>query len=169
MTAEHEIRNLLFRYCWLVDQGKYDELAEMFDEADIYFQDTLAIHHDKVAYANSFKQSNIHYEPDNSLRTTHMCIDPYILIDEENGTASAMHYTVVLQGMTNRFPPQIICIDLKYDTFKRTPEGKWKFASRKMGNRCLGDMSFHQINPNLGEMEYFQPENTLYFKECQEI
>ena len=144
MSSEQTILNMLYRYCWLVDEGKFDEMAEMFDECDIYYGDYLAIHHDKAAFAQGFKDNNIVYPPDNSCRTIHMCIDPIIKVDEEAGTASAQHYTVVLQGIIGQIKPQIIVMDVKYDTFKRNEKGEWKFATRNMGTRCLGDMTHHQ-------------------------
>ena len=43
MTSEREILNLLYEYCWLVDQGRYEEIGELFAEADIYFGEPRAI------------------------------------------------------------------------------------------------------------------------------
>lgn len=99
MTSEREILNLLYEYCWLVDQGRYEEIGELFAEADIYFGDTLAYSRDKAAFAGMFKGANISYAPDNTPRTIHMCIDPVIVVDEAAGTARAKHYTVVVQGI----------------------------------------------------------------------
>lgn len=76
MTSEREILNLLYEYCWLVDQGRYEEIGELFAEADIYFGETLAYSHDKAAFAGMFAGSNISYAPDDTPRTIHMCIDP---------------------------------------------------------------------------------------------
>lgn len=160
-----EIQNLLYKYCWLIDQGKFDEMAEMFDECDIYYGDYLAISHDKEAFKKGFVESDIVYEPDKTTRTIHMCIDPIIHVDEENGTATAQHYTVVVQGITGEFKPQIIVMDIKYDTFKRNEKGEWKFATRKMGNRAAGDLSHHQVNPDTST-DYWSMNNTLFFKEC---
>lgn len=163
MTAEREIQNLLYEYCWLVDQGRYEEIGELFAEADIYFGDTLAYSHDKDGFAHMF-DSNIAYAPDNTPRTIHMCIDPIIHVDEEAGTAEAKHYTVVVQGIPDVMVPQVIVMDLKYDTFKRGADGKWRYASRKMGSRCAGDVSHHQktFTP-----EYFGADHTLYLKDIQ--
>ena len=43
MNSYETIRNMLYRYCWLVDQGKFDEMAEMFDECDIYYLSLIHI------------------------------------------------------------------------------------------------------------------------------
>lgn len=166
MSSELEIRNLLYKYCWLVDQGKFDEMAEMFDECDIYYGDVLGISHDKEAFKKSFVDGDIVYAPDNTTRTIHMCIDPIIHVDEEAGTATAQHYTVVLQGITGEFNPQVIVMDIKYDTFKRNEKGEWKFATRKMGNRAAGDLSHHQVNPDTTS-PYWSIDNTRFFPECE--
>ena len=161
MTSEREILNLLYEYCWLVDEGRYKEIGELFADADIYFGDTLAYSHDAEGYSHMF-DANIAYAPDNTPRTIHMCIDPVIKVDEEAGTAAAKHYTVVVQGVPGEFQPQVIVMDTKFDTFKRGEDGKWRYASRKMGSRCAGDIGHHQRNVDLS---YFGVENTLYMKD----
>ncbi len=161
MTSEREILNLLYEYCWLVDQGRYEEIGELSAEADFYFGETLAYSHDKAAFAGMFAGSNISYAPDDTPRTIHMCIDPVIVVDEAAGTAKAKHYTVVVQGIPDVMKPQVIVMDVKYDTFKRGADGKWKFASRVMGSRCAGDVSHHQ---KAFDPSYFGAENTLYPK-----
>lgn len=167
MNAREQILNLMYEYCWLVDQARYDEIGELFAEADMYFGDYLAYHHDKVGVANMFKGSNISYEPDNTPRTIHMCIDPVIYVDEEAGTAKAKHYTVVVQGVPGTdFMPQVIVMDQKFDTFKRGEDGKWRYASRVMGSRCPGDLSHHQ---KCVDLSYFAPEKTLYLKQIKEF
>lgn len=165
MTAEREILNLIYEYCWLVDQGRYKEIGELFAEADIYFGDYLAYSHDPEGYSHMF-DANISYAPDNTPRTIHMCIDPTIVVDEEAGTAKAKHYTVVVQGVPGEFTPQVIVMDTKFDTFKRGEDGKWRFASRKMGSRCAGDISHHQKNVDLS---YFGVENTRYMKDIADF
>ena len=67
MSSEQEILNLLYKYCWLVDQGKFDEMAEMFDECDIYYGDYLGISHDKEAFKKGFVEGDIVYAPDQTL------------------------------------------------------------------------------------------------------
>ncbi len=165
MNAEREILNLMYEYCWLVDQGRYKEIGELFAEADIYFGDHLAYSRDPEGFSHMF-DANISYAPDNTPRTIHMCIDPVITIDETAGTAKAKHYTVVVQGIPGKFTPQVIVMDTKFDTFKRGEDGKWRFASRKMGSRCAGDVSHHQKDADLS---YFSVENTPYMKDIADF
>lgn len=165
MTAEREIMNLMYEYCWLVDQGRYKEIGELFAEADIYFGDHLAYSHDPEGFSHMF-DANISYAPDNTPRTIHMCIDPVIEINEDAGTARAKHYTVVVQGIPGEFTPQVIVMDTKFDTFRRGEDGKWRFASRKMGSRCAGDVSHHQKDADLS---YFSVENTPYMKDIADF
>ncbi len=165
MTAEREILNLMYEYCWLVDQGRYKEIGELFAEAEIYFGDHLAYSHDPEGFSHMF-DANISYEPDHTPRTIHMCIDPVIEINEAAGTARAKHYTVVVQGIPGEFTPQVIVMDTKFDTFKRGEDGKWRFASRKMGSRCAGDVSHHRKDADLS---YFSVENTPYMKDIADF
>lgn len=139
----------------MVDQGRYKEIGELFAEADIYFGDNLAYSHDPEGFSHMF-DANVSYAPDNTPRTIHMCIDPIIVIDEEAGTAKAKHYTVVVQGIPGELTPQVIVMDTKFDTFKRDENGTWKFASRKMGSRCAGDISHHQKNTDVSLFQYRQ-------------
>lgn len=166
MTSREEILNLLYEYCWLVDQGRYKEIGELFADADIYFRDYLAYSHDKEGFAGMFEGSNIAYEPDNTPRTIHMCIDPVIVVDEEAGTAKAKHYTVVVQGIDGTLPPQVIVMDQKFDTFKRGEDGKWRYATRNMANRCWGEMSYHQKDPSILAHDL---ASSTFLKEIQEL
>lgn len=142
----NEIRNMLYKYCWLVDRGQYDEIAEMFKDATIAYEGVPGYTKDPVAHANSFKDANQTYE-DGTPHTFHMCINPMIEVDLENGTATADHYTVVLQGKTGEFGPMIIVMDYKYDKLV-FENGHWKFVYRNQCNRAVGDLS-HHLNPHI--------------------
>jgi len=141
MNSEWEIRTLLYKYSWLLDNGKIDEMADLFEDADILVNGKLVYSKDKKAFARGFHDfDQIH--DDGTLKTMHLVINPIISVDEEADTATAEHYTVVIQGITAQFSPQIIVMDQKFDTFKRV-DGVWKFASRNMINRAIGDLSHH--------------------------
>lgn len=141
-TSERQILNLIYSYSWLLDAAQFDAIAELFADADIYMEGELTIQKDGNAFAQSFRDFDQVHE-DGTLKTMHLVIDPIIHIDEEAGTATADHYTVVVQGITGVFGPQVICMDKKFDTFKRDEKGLWHFASRNMVNRAVGDISHH--------------------------
>lgn len=135
-----EIRNLLYSYCWLVDSGDFEGLGELFQDADISYGGKLTYSRDPEAYIQSL--TPIKRYKDGTPKTVHMCIDPIIEVTEDGLTATAKSYTVVLQGITKKFPPQIIWIDRKFDTFIKE-SGKWKFRTRNFVTRAQGDTSFH--------------------------
>lgn len=135
-----EIRNLLYSYCWLVDSGDFDGVCELLKDADIYYGGKLTYRRDPKGYRQTLKPI-IRYE-DGSTKTVHMCVDPIIEVAEDGLSATAKSYTVVLQGITKEFPPQIIWMDRKLDSFVKE-EGRWKFRSRDFITRAEGDTSHH--------------------------
>lgn len=141
-SSERQILNLLYAYSWALDAAQFDVIAELFADADIYMEDELSLQKDGEAFAQSFRDFDQTHD-DGTLKTMHMVIDPIVHINEEEGTASADHYTVVVQGITGEFGPKIISMDKKFDTFKRDENGIWHYASRNMVSRAIGDWSHH--------------------------
>lgn len=135
-----EIRNLLYSYCWLIDSGDFDGVCELFKDADISYGGKLAYSRDPEGYMQTLKP--IKKYKDGTPKTAHMCIDPIIEVAGDGLSATAKSYTVVLQGIARKFPPQIIWIDRKFDTFVKE-NGKWKFRSRNFVTRAQGNTSFH--------------------------
>lgn len=145
--AIEEIRQLIHSYCWMVDAADYDGLAEFFKYADVSYDGEVAISQDGKAQAETFKQSTIRFE-DGLPHTMHLVIDPIIDIDVEAGTATAKHYTIVIQGKTGEFGPDVKIMDYKYDTFAYR-DGTWVLTARDMRNLAIGDLSKH-INVEWG-------------------
>lgn len=137
----NEIKNMLYQYCWNVDHGKFDAIGEQFKYADIAYEGEIAYQKDPEAFAASFRD-NVKTYDDGTPHTFHMCIDPIIEVDVENGTATANHYTVVLQGYTDKIAPFVMIMDYKYDKLEYV-DGAWRFTYRNMCNRATGDMSNH--------------------------
>ena len=135
-----EIRNLLYSYCWLIDSGDFEGVCQLLKDADISYGGKLTYSRDPEGYMQTLKPI-VRYK-DGTTKTVHMCIDPIIEVAEDGLTATAKSYTVVLQGITKKFPPQIIWIDRKFDTFVKE-EGKWKFHTRNFVTRAEGDTSHH--------------------------
>jgi len=140
MQDVHEIRNLLYEYCWRIDSGDFDGVCELLKDADISYSGKLTYSKDPKGYMMTLKPI-VRYE-DGTTKTCHMCIDPIIEVAEDGLTATAKSYTVVLQGITKEMPPQIIWIDRKFDTLEKV-DGKWRFRSRDFVTRAEGDTSHH--------------------------
>ena len=114
--AIDEIRKLIYSYCWMVDRADYEGLAEFFEHTTIYYDGVVANPEgpDGKATAAPFKDAVIRYE-DGLPHTSHCCINPIIEVDVENGTAEAKHYTIVIQGKTGEFGPEVKIQVYKYD------------------------------------------------------
>lgn len=140
MQDVHEIRNLLYEYCWRIDSGDFDGVCDLLKDADISYGGKLTYSKDPKGYMMTLKPI-VRYE-DGTTKTCHMCIDPVIEVAEDGVNATARSYTVVLQGITGVMEPKIIWIDRKYDTLVKE-NGKWRFASRDFVSRAEGDSSRH--------------------------
>ena len=140
MQDVHEIRNLLYEYCWRIDSGDFDGVCDLLKDADISYGGKLTYSKDPKGYMMTLKPI-VRYE-DGPTKTCHMCIDPIIEVAEDGVNATARSYTVVLQGITGQMEPKIIWIDRKYDTLVKE-NGKWRFATRNFVSRAEGDTSHH--------------------------
>ena len=138
--AHEQIRNLLGRYCHLMDAGQFAGLAELFAHS------TLADEHGTV-FATGAHEIRAMWEAqtilyDGSPRTRHVTANPVIDVDEPSGVAEAASSYVVFQG-TDDVPLQPIVTGRYYDTFIRDDTGRWRFAQRRYALDHVGDLSHH--------------------------
>jgi ketosteroid isomerase-like protein len=141
MSDPHEqIRNLLGRYCELMDAGDFAGLARLFADA------TLADEHGTVFATGAdevrrmWEAQTIRY--DGSPRTRHVTANPVIDVDEPAGEASVTSSYVVFQGVDG-FPLQPIVTGRYADRFSRDTDGRWRFAQRRYAVDHVGDLSRH--------------------------
>jgi 3-phenylpropionate/cinnamic acid dioxygenase small subunit len=138
--AHEQIRNLLGRYCELMDAGQFTGLAELFAHA------TLADEHGNVFATGAdevqhmWDAQTILY--DGSPRTRHVTANPVIEVDEAVGAARVSSSYVVFQG-TDDLPLQPIITGRYADTFSRDDNGRWRWAQRRYAIDHLGDLSHH--------------------------
>ena len=140
MSDAHEaIRNLLGRYCELMDAGRFAGLAELFAHA------TLADEHGNVFATGSaevlamWQAQTILY--DGSPRTRHITANPVIDLDDETGIAEVSSSYVVFQ-QTDEFPLQPIVTGRYFDVFTRH-QGVWRWTQRRYALDHVGDLSHH--------------------------
>ena len=140
MSDAHEaIRNLLGKYCELMDAGQFAGLAELFAHA------TLADEHGNV-FATGADEMRAMWEKqtilyDGKPRTRHVTANPVIDVDEEAGIAQVSSSYIVFQG-TDELPLQPIVTGRYLDTFTRGPAG-WHFTQRRYAIDHVGDLSHH--------------------------
>jgi len=138
--AHEQIRNLLGRYCELMDAGHFAGLAELFAHA------TLADEHGNVFATGTdevhrmWAAQTILY--DNSPRTRHVTANPVIDVDEQAGVAQVSSSYVVFQGV-DALPLQPIVTGRYFDTFTRGADGGWHWTQRRYALDHVGDLSHH--------------------------
>jgi 3-phenylpropionate/cinnamic acid dioxygenase small subunit len=163
-SAHEQIRNLLGRYCALMDAGDFAALAALFADA------TLADEHgtvfatgaedvqrmwqaQTVLYPGSSRTEhpmnsraehpmNSRAEHDGTPRTRHVTANPVIDVDEHTGTATCASSYVVFQG-TDDLPLQPIVTGRYADTFARAEDGAWRWTQRRYALDHVGDLSHH--------------------------
>ena len=136
--AHEQIRNLLGRYCELMDAGDFAGLADLFAEA------TLADEHGNVFATGSAEvlamwksQTILH---DGTPRTRHVTANP--VIDVNNDVARCTSSYVVFQG-ADGFPLQPIVSGRYADSFARDDDGRWHWTQRRYAIDHAGDLSHH--------------------------
>ena len=140
MSDAHEaIRNLLGKYCELMDAGQFAGLAELFAHA------TLADEHGNV-FATGADEVHRMWDAqtilyDGAPRTRHVTANPVIDLDDQAGIAQVSSSYIVFQG-TDDLPLQPIITGRYLDTFTRGGGG-WHFTQRRYAIDHLGDLSQH--------------------------
>jgi 3-phenylpropionate/cinnamic acid dioxygenase small subunit len=141
MSDAHEaIRNLLGRYCELMDAGEFDGLAALFADARMSDEhgNVFARGSDQIA-AMWHKQTTLY---DGSPRTRHLTANPIIEVDQEAGTADVRSTYIVFQS-AEEMPLQPIITGRYVDRFKRAEDGTWRWDERSYAIDHLGDLSHH--------------------------
>jgi len=139
-SPHEEIRNLLGRYCELMDLGDFAGLAAMFANADLADQDGNVFASGAAAMQAMWEAQTITY--DGSPRTRHITANPVIEVDLEAGTASCSSSYVVFQGIDD-FAFQPIISGRYLDRFGLDDSGAWQFAERRYAVDHVGDLSHH--------------------------
>lgn len=141
MSDAHEaIRNLLGRYCELIDAGDFAGLAELFADGSLADEHGNAFATGSAAVRDRWAgQTMLH---DGSPRTRHVTANPVIEVDETAGTATCRSSYVVFQG-ADALPLQPIVTGRYADTFCRDDGGSWRWRERRYALDHAGDLSHH--------------------------
>lgn len=135
-----EIQNLLYEYCWLVDNGDFEAVGELFKHMDAFYDGKPGFNKSPEGYLKTMRPI-LKYE-DGTPKTMHLCVNPQITVSEDGQTAEARSYLVVTQGITGQVQPRIIWMDRKFDKFAKI-NGKWEFVYRNNCTHAMGDVSAH--------------------------
>jgi 3-phenylpropionate/cinnamic acid dioxygenase small subunit len=134
--AHEEIRNLLGRYCELMDAGDFEGVADLLAHATLRDDhgNEVAAGHDAVLAL--YAATILH---DGSPRTRHLTTNT--ILDVDGGTARARSAFVVLQA-TDALALQPIIAGRYRDRFERV-NGAWRFTERAFAVDLVGDLSQH--------------------------
>jgi 3-phenylpropionate/cinnamic acid dioxygenase small subunit len=139
----HEaIRNLLGRYCELLDAGRLDDVAELFADAVLTDDDGREVARGREGVHRLL--SGMVFLHGGTPRTRHLTTNSIIDVDEREGTATARSAYVVLQA-TDALALQPIIAGRYRDRFRRGDDDGdgWRFAERAFAIDLVGDLSHH--------------------------
>jgi 3-phenylpropionate/cinnamic acid dioxygenase small subunit len=139
-NAHEEIRNLLGRYCELMDAGDFAGLAALFADASLADEQGNVFATGAAAIQAMWDGQTVLY--DGTPRTRHITANPVIDVDEAAGTATCRTSYIVFQG-TDALPLQPIITGRYADQFRRDDSGAWQFAERRYAVDHVGDLSHH--------------------------
>lgn len=139
MTPHEDIRNLLGRYCELMDAGDFAGLAALFAQARLATEDGTVFATGADEILSMWQAQTMLY--DGSPRTRHVTANPVVEVDDEAGEARARSSYVVFQ-QTDALSLQPIIAGRYADTFTRV-DGRWRWAERRYAVDQVGDLSHH--------------------------
>ena len=145
LTDGDRIRNLLGRYCDLMDAGFFDAVGELLAFASLVDDTGRVLARGAAEVADYYERITRRYD-DGGLRTKHLVLNT--VLEEANGDNQgtnplmiARSSYVVLQA-TGQLPLQPIITGRYVDKFVLSG-GAWQFAERAFIVDQLGDLSQH--------------------------
>jgi 3-phenylpropionate/cinnamic acid dioxygenase small subunit len=144
MSLDHEeIRNLTFTYAYCLDEGDFDGVADVLQQATLRpvmagmrgetFTGRTAI---RAFYADQVVTFR-----DGDPRTRHLINNQLIAVDDRGAAAHARSYFTVLQAPP-RLPLSIILSGQYDDSFVKGDDG-WHFTEKTIRVDYLNDVSHH--------------------------
>jgi len=140
-SDDHEaIRQLLYRYCELMDAGDFPELAALFSDAVMVDEAGNTVAEGRAGVQALYERGTRLY--DGSPRTRHLTSNSIIDVDPASGTASARSVYVVFQA-TGDLALQPIISGRYRDRFAQAAGGTWYFVERSFSVDLVGDLTQH--------------------------
>ena len=152
LTDADHIRNLLGRYCDLMDAGDFEGIGALFIEATLAAGDGEPFAEGPDEIAAFFARGTQRHDGmsgDRTLGTKHLVNN--IVLDEpdEEGIVTARSSYLVLQAVDG-LPLQPIIAGRYVDRFARGAGG-WYFTQRRFFVDLVGDLSHHLADPSIAE------------------
>jgi len=136
-----QIQNLVYRYAWLLDTGRWVELGKLFAHADLYIAGALAASHDADA-VTALWQRHVRLYDNQTPRTRHFISN--LMIESEDGHSARSYSYVQVVQQTRTLPLQPIITGDYLDRFVKV-DGIWRFSERRIENDLFGNLAGHLL------------------------
>jgi 3-phenylpropionate/cinnamic acid dioxygenase small subunit len=129
MSSQDDIRNLMFRYCELIDAGDVDALAALFADAAIVGQDGTVLARGRDEVRAMYGGGDRRERTSGGRSTKHLTTNVFVEADERADTAVARSYWVLLVSTSPDEPVRPVLAGRYHDRFARVG-GAWRFTER---------------------------------------
>jgi len=130
LTPNDEIRNLLFRYCEMIDAGDVDGLVELFADAVLSGFGATREWRGRDEIRAMYSGGDRRERTSGGRATKHITTNALIEVDESTGTATSRSYWVLLVSTSPDEPIRPILAGRYHDTFACIDD-RWRFARRE--------------------------------------
>jgi hypothetical protein len=130
MTAQDEIRNLLFRYCEMIDSGDVDGLVELFADAVVTGFGATREWRGRDEIREMYSSGDRRERTSGGRATKHITTNALVEVDEAASTAASRSYWVLLVSSSPDEPIRPILAGRYHDTFASI-DGRWRFTRRE--------------------------------------
>jgi 3-phenylpropionate/cinnamic acid dioxygenase small subunit len=144
----HAIQTLVMTYAELVDAGRFDAAAALFEHGAYRVElrhegRTEVTAHRGTADVYAYMDRTVRYA-DGTPRTKHVNTNQIIEVDGDVATSRC--YVTVFQ-QTDTLPLQPVAAGRYVDAFERA-DGVWRFTDRLITGFLVGDTSQHKAPPS---------------------
>ena len=130
MNARDDIRDLIYRYCEMIDAGDVDGLVELFAHAVLAGFEGNRKWRGRDEIRAMYSSPGRRERTTGTRRTKHITTNVLIEVDDDAGAATARSYWVLLTSESPNTPITISLAGSYHDRFERV-DGRWRFAERR--------------------------------------
>jgi ketosteroid isomerase-like protein len=145
LADRNAIESLIFRYARYVDTCQWHDLGQLFAAAVITVNNTDWRLEGAETISNHYRDANRQYD-NGTLNTQHVFTN--LEFDSLPNGDIRVHSCLTALQATTALPLQPIATGRYTDVFEKT-DGKWRFKSRHIDIRLVGNLSQH-LNVDFG-------------------
>ena len=141
LTDGDAIRNLLARYCALVDAASWESVGALFADGWLAADDGTVLARGADEVAAFYGRGTRLYE--GSPRTKHVVSNIELSFAGDGSSCEARSSYLVVQGIEGVLPLQPIITGRYVDRFVRLGASSWQWRERRFAVDLVGDLSHH--------------------------